>query len=241
MRTERRGLPALLSGLLFLIALPAGCAVGPPTPPTAGGGGGGGWDLPEPAPESAPEPAATGDDATQAVQVANAFWAAAWSNHFTGAYQPPEIYGPFDEGNAPLCAGRPLETGNAYYCLDGYIAWDAGFLDSGGEFGDGLTWLVLNHEVGHAVQDQLDESLVIEAAELQADCLAGAALAGAARDGLLVYEPGDDEELAAVFAVAGDDTPWNGDSGAHGTTEQRVEFFTIGADGGVGACLPASA
>jgi uncharacterized protein len=48
------------------------------------------------------------------------------------------------------------------------------------------------------------------AAELQADCLAGAALQGAVEQGLVTLEPGDSEELAQGLIASADDYPAGG-------------------------------
>ena len=71
--------------------------------------------------------------------------------------------------------------------------------------------------------------------ELQADCLAGAALQGAAADGLISVEPGDSEEIAKTLAAVADDYPWTKESD-HGNAEQRTSAFNTGVSGGVPAC-----
>lgn len=70
-------------------------------------------------------------------------------------------------------------------------------MEKGYANGDTWPYLVIAHEWGHAIQDRLGDSLTEKASELQADCLAGAALFGAAADGELILETGDQKELAA--------------------------------------------
>ena len=93
----------------------------------------------------------------------------------------------------------PLGVDNAYYCGWGdFIAYDEGLLDRSDELGDAFLYLVVSHEWGHAIQARLDPSLVAPRMELQADCLAGAALYGAAEDGSLEFDSDDQEELSDV-------------------------------------------
>ena len=101
-------------------------------------------------------------------------------------------------------------------------------------------YLVIAHEWGHAIQARLDNSLVWEGGELQADCLAGAALYGAAADGTLNFEAGDSNEIAMSLSALGDSSPWT-DSTTHGDAFERVGAFDLGRTGGVAACLPTAA
>lgn len=71
----------------------------------------------------------------------------------------------------------------------------------------------------------------------QADGMAGAALFGAAPDGELVLETGDQEELASGLVVLGDETPWT--SGAdHGDSFERIRYFDEGRLHGIARCVP---
>jgi predicted metalloprotease len=242
MRTRNRGFSSLLTGLLFVPALLAGCVppAPPAYPPDDGGGGGGRIEQPAtPYPET--DSADAESETADAVAVVDGFWTAHWSDTFTGSYQNPTVSGPYDETTAPLCGGEPLPPENAVYCQEGYVAWDAGWMAAGySQLDDTFVFTIIAHEWGHAIQAQLDPAIVAEAKELQADCLAGAALSGAEQDGTFVFEEGDAEGLAAVFSYLGDDTPWYED-GDHGDPEQRAEQFLAGYGDGVGACLPAQA
>lgn len=182
------------------------------------------------------------EDMNTAVRVVNAYWAQHWSDFFTETYLPPKVVGLYDGSapGAPTCAGETLESGNAYYCKAGhFVAWDLGLMSQGLVYGDGWVYLAVAHEWGHAIQAQLSTKLRSVGTELQADCLAGAALYGAARDGSLKFEAGDAEEIAKGLAALADDLPWTR-AGDHGNAAQRIRSFAAGSSGSVPACLPTS-
>ncbi|WP_308201520.1 neutral zinc metallopeptidase [Sphaerisporangium perillae] len=178
-------------------------------------------------------------DISTAVDVVNQFWASHWPYYFTGRYSRPRIFGAYGGGGrrAPYCDGARLGYNNAWYCGQGhYIAWDITLMRRGYRSGDAWVYLIIAHEWGHAVQALLDQRLVSRAKELQADCLAGVALYGAARDGILRFENGDVEELADALGALADKTPWTRASD-HGSASQRIAAFTRGAGYGVYGCL----
>ncbi|WP_067469281.1 neutral zinc metallopeptidase [Actinomadura macra] len=180
------------------------------------------------------------EDLRSAATVTNGFWRLHWQELFTGTYRPPRIRGLYngrDPASAPRCGGKPLEPGNAAYCPSGdFVAWDAQLMRSGYARGDAWVYLVVAHEWGHAIQNRLRRSLVSAASELQADCLAGAALYGAAKDDRLTFEDGDEQEIAAAFRVIGDKAPWTR-PGDHGSASQRLRSFSRGGNGGAKACF----
>lgn len=104
------------------------------------------------------------------------------------------------------------------------------------QIGDAWVYLIIAHEWGHAIQARLQADQVSVAAELQADCLAGATLFGAAELGFLQFEQGDTEELARTLAAVADDFPWTEESD-HGDARQRTDAFNRGAAGGRSACI----
>jgi uncharacterized protein len=181
------------------------------------------------------------EDIDQAESATDEFWDEHWEEFFTGDYDSPNIVGVFDgtdPDSAPRCGGVPLGPDNAYYCgLGDFLAYDARLLERSEELGDGFLYLVVAHEWGHAVQARLDSSLIADRLELQADCLAGAAIYGAEADGDLVFEEDDQEELTNSLVTLADDTPWT-DIGDHGNADERIEAFNIGRDDGVEGCLP---
>jgi predicted metalloprotease len=177
-----------------------------------------------------------------AVEVVNAYWAKHWSDFFTETYVPPKVVGLYDGSmpGAPTCAGKTLESYNAHYCKVGhFVAWDLGLMSQGLVYGDGWVYLAVAHEWGHAIQAQLSTELRSVGTELQADCLAGATLVGAAKDGTLKFEAGDAEEIANGLAALADDTPWTR-VGDHGNAQQRIRSFAAGSSRSVPACLPIS-
>jgi uncharacterized protein len=157
------------------------------------------------------------------------------------------------------CGGANSATGPHYCPLDRTIYLDETFFDElvrrfGAEGGDVAEAYVIAHEVGHHVQNelgileqvqQLQRSAGSQAEanelsvrlELQADCFAGI-WAHSIRD-LGVFLPGEIQEAIDAAETVGDDriqqttqgriTPENW---THGSSEQRVEWFTIGFETG---------
>jgi predicted metalloprotease len=205
---------------------------------------------PAPAPPSAPAPDGgvdrpVGTDADQrledertAVGVVDRYW----QRHFTELtgrrYDSPQVAGPYTGTSGPACGGQPSVPGNAYYCPTGdFLAWDEDLMRAGYDrIGDAWVYLIIAHEWGHAIQARMRRGQVSVAAELQADCLAGAALLGAVNDGELRLEPGDEEEIAQTLAVVADDFPWT-DQRSHGNAEERTSAFEAGANDGLRACI----
>ncbi|NEB03968.1 hypothetical protein [Streptomyces sp. SID13726] len=190
---------------------------------------------------SSPDDVPDGDvgwqaETEDAVAVVDTFWATHWNDHFTGAYESPQVFGAYRAGSpdAPGCGGEPALPGNAFYCTDGdFLAWDAQLMADGYRSGDSWVYLVVAHEWGHAVQNRV-LGLSDVAQELQADCLAGATLFGSED---LRFEEGDTDELAAALAALADDTPWT-NSSDHGDANERISSFAAGGRGGVEACMP---
>jgi uncharacterized protein len=236
--------------VLMLVLLLAGCSVsvsGSALPaidssPSAGS------TPPSTGPRSTPavpagvDPAELAQDIAIAEQVVNEFWTRHWNDTFPGVYTPPTVVGLYDgndlDPNLPTCAGEPLPPDNAVYCPPGdFVAWDVNLLARGLEIGDAWVYLIIAHEWGHAVQARIDASLNSTASELQADCLAGAALYGAVADGLLVLEEGDVREITNSLTAVADETPFT-NSEDHGDPFERIGAFDLGRTGGVRGCLP---
>jgi len=179
-------------------------------------------------------------DIDGAQTVVDGYWTAHWSDFYTGTYTPPTVVGLYDgtdPDTAPQCGGEPLEAYNAFYCPDNdSVAWDASLLVNGADqIGDSWVYLVIAHEWGHAIQARLEGSLVAQAQELQADCLGAAALYGAVADGTLEFDAGDEQELVTSLSALSDQMPWTM-TADHGDAFQRVQWFTLGRNGGVNAC-----
>ncbi|WKX73168.1 neutral zinc metallopeptidase [Streptomyces sp. XD-27] len=226
--------PTALVAALALLLTGCGDGGGGGTPRSPGG-------TTSPAPPSPPGGDETvEDDIDAAVRATDGFWSAHWTELFTGGYRSPQVSGAYDGAapDVPLCGDEPLPDDNAVYCPAGdYVAWDLDLMRQGHRMGDAWVYLVIAHEWGHAIQSRLNEELVSLAGELQADCLAGAALFGAARDGTLRIEEGDTRELAQALAALADATPWT-DTTDHGDASERIASFSRGAESGVRACLP---
>jgi predicted metalloprotease len=235
---------APVAAVALLLALLAGCGTG-------GGTQGDDTRTTSPAPTASPPPrtasppAATveqsvAEDIESAVAAVDRYWSTHWSELFTGSYRPPRIVGAYDGAarEVPTCGGEPLADDNAVYCPPGdYLAWDVDLMTAGHRAGDAWVYLVIAHEWGHAVQNRLNTKLVALELELQADCLAGAVLVGAAEDGTIQLEAGDTDELTQALTVLADDTPWT-EATDHGDASERIGAFNRGAEGGVKGCIP---
>ena len=176
-------------------------------------------------------------DERSAVSITNEFWDR-WFADQGLRYVPPTVEGGYVGDNGPSCAREPSVPGNAYYCPVGnFLAWDEDLMRAGyTQIGDAWVYLVIAHEWAHSIQVQLPDRFVSQKVELQADCLAGASLEGAAQEGLVRIEPGDTDEIAQTLQAVADDYPWT-DESSHGNARQRTAAFQTGVDDGVEACL----
>ena len=145
------------------------------------------------------------------------------------------------------CGVAGSSTGPFYCPGDEKLYLDFGFFNElKNEFrapGDFAEAYVIAHEVGHHVQDLLgnmkgggsnQQSIAIE---LQADCYAGIWANYVQKKGLL--EVGDVQEAIRAAQAVGDDAIQKRtqgyvvpDSFTHGTSEQRVQWFTRGFQSG---------
>ncbi|MFI7618752.1 neutral zinc metallopeptidase [Nonomuraea terrae] len=165
-----------------------------------------------------------------------------WNQQFRQlgrTYRPIEAFVPYAGGSGPDCGDQPAVPNNAFYCPIGhFIAYDERWMEAlWNEMGDGSVYVVIPHELGHAVQAQLRTGFALNVQlELQADCYAGGTLSALVGSGVLGTEEGDADELLLSLAAAGDPTDDWLDPNAHGTAEQRQLAFAKGYRGGVGAC-----
>src|SRR5664279_2968742 len=88
---------------------------------------------------------------------------------------------------------------------------------------------------GVTLEELKKDMQVAQDDELQADCLGAAALFGAAADGTLTIEDGDEKEMVNSLSALADEMAWTS-SADHGDPFQRVQWFTLGRNGGVNAC-----
>lgn len=105
------------------------------------------------------------------------------------------------------------------------------------EYGDFVPVVAVAHEWGHHIQTMLgvEDQKTIKM-ELQADCLAGAALGDAAAQGLV--NKGDIKEATTLTRDALGDPEWlpRDSDQAHGSGDQRVRNLLAGYEQGVKAC-----
>jgi len=175
----------------------------------------------------------------------------AWTGHFSTLnkdYQQPRLV-LFREATQGSCGLSTSEIGPHYCPLDSTIYLDETFFDEltlrlGAQGGDVAEAYVIAHEVGHHVQNQLgvlsraagsnEDSVKLE---LQADCYAGL-WAYSIRD-RGVFLPNEIEEAMDAAAAVGDDRiqkklagQVNPETWTHGSSQQRMEWFTRGYESG---------
>ena len=161
----------------------------------------------------------------------------------------------FSDGVSTGCGEATSSTGPFYCPVDKQVYLDLGFFQElqdrfGAKDAPFARAYVLAHEYGHHVQDlvgDLQQSGNDSGAtgrsvrtELQADCYAGVWAHNAASTGFI--QPLSEEQVAAADAAAnavGDDRiqaatsgEVNPDAFTHGTSEQRVRWFTTGYQSG---------
>jgi predicted metalloprotease len=177
------------------------------------------------------------DDEQGAVAATDAFWRETFPQTYRQSYRPARVLGGYVGEDGPSCGGQPSVPFNAFYCpSQDFLAWDENLMAAGyRQIGDAWVYLIIAHEWGHAIQARLRADQVSVAAELQADCFAGATLFGAADRGLLEFERGDIQELQETLVAVADDYPWT-DQSDHGDARQRINAFNEGARGGPTAC-----
>jgi len=189
-----------------------------------------------------------------------------WSAIFDSSgfsYEEPTLV-LFRDVTSSGCGTATSAVGPHYCPLDQVIYIDETFFDEltnrfGAEGGDVAEAYVIAHEVGHHVQNQIGVMGEVQQAqqsagsqaeandlsvrlELQADCFAGV-WANSLRDAG-VFLPGEIEEAIDAAAAVGDDRIQERVQGqidperwTHGSSEQRVSWFTEGFDSGdPGAC-----
>lgn len=184
-----------------------------------------------------------------------------WSTIFTASglsYRDPTLV-LFRDATSSGCGTATSAVGPHYCPLDETIYIDETFFDQlverfGAEGGDVAEAYVIAHEVGHHVQNRLGLMEEVQNAqrsagsreeandlsvrlELQADCFAGI-WANSLRDAG-VFLPGEIREAMDAAAAVGDDRiqesvqgQVNPESWTHGSSEQRVDWFTRGFESG---------
>ncbi|MFA9289330.1 MAG: neutral zinc metallopeptidase [Weeksellaceae bacterium] len=176
----------------------------------------------------------------------NELWTAEFASQGQQYTEPKLVL--FRTGTESGCGGASSEYGPHYCPIDQTIYIDETFFDEltsrlGAEGGDVAEAYVIAHEVGHHVQNQLqdlnqrdsnEESIAVE---LQADCYAGL-WANSLRDAG-IFEPGEIAEAMDAAAAVGDDRiqervtgEVNPETWTHGSSEQRQAWFSRGYESG---------
>lgn len=183
-----------------------------------------------------------------------------WDEIFTAndvTYPEPTLV-LFRDATSSACGGAHSAVGPHYCPPDGTIYIDETFFDElqtrfGAQGGDVAEAYVIAHEVGHHVQNRLGIMDDVRRAqsgasseeanglsiklELQADCFAGVWANSITDAG--VFLPGEIQEAVDAAAAVGDDRIQEAVQGeirpenwTHGSSEQRVEWFTTGFESG---------
>ena len=183
-------------------------------------------------------------------------WNSIFPQEFGGHYREPQLV--LFTGAVQSACGTANAAVGPFYCpADQQVYIDLDFYrtlrDRLGAPGDFAQAYVIAHEVGHHIQTLLGISDQVRSAqrrmsqtqanqlsvaqELQADCFAGVWAYSVNEEGLL--EEGDIEEALNAASQIGDDTLQRNqqgyvtpDSFTHGTSAQRVEWFSRGLETG---------
>lgn len=232
---------------------------------TGGTGGTGGGGAPVETPLASCQ---TGEDANEnldcRMKAAAASLEVFWAAQVDGATPTQVVL--FDQAVDTGCGGATSAVGPFYCPSDQVIYLDTAFFDTlrtqFGSSGGNLAQLyVVGHEWGHHIQniggimDGLDLQNTGPTSdgvrlELQADCFAGAWIAGASTttdaDGVPFLDPPTDAEIADALSAAaavGDDSIQEQTQGqvqpetwTHGASEQRQNWFLTGYKQGASAC-----
>lgn len=219
---------------------------------TVPGGASTSFSVSQAAPAAVPADASTDpyervlSDAEALQPLLDDFWTEELAVEYGLEFDAPDRFEYYVDSGNGTCGGEYSDgTDNAYYCSydgDEHVAFDvdwlAGYLDE--HPGDAVTFLVLAHEWGHAVQDTWVEQepgadyWAGPAQELNADCLAGVFWESALRNGTVIEEDGDAEAVYGWLEAAGSGD-WM-DPGDHGTAEQRQVAFSDGFAYGTSYC-----
>jgi len=240
----------LLRSKLGLAVVGVGAAAYFFMPSLMGGGG-----------SSKPVSEAADDEQAAFIKTVMADTEAVWSNVFAQAgerYPAPKLV--LYRGGTPSGCGPASSGMGPFYCpSDQKVYVDLGFFDdlkrkhgAGGDFAQAY---VLAHEIGHHIQNMEgtldkvqrakqqvrgnDDNKLQVMVELQADCYAGV-WTNHAQKKFKILEAGDLEEALTAAASIGDDRLQKQAQGfaiphtfTHGSSKQRVEWFSRGVKSGM--------
>ncbi|SFN70635.1 KPN_02809 family neutral zinc metallopeptidase [Mycetocola miduiensis] len=271
---KRRGRGAAVGGGVGIVGVIVVFVVSQLTGVDIGGLIGGGGQGAPAGPDQAITECKTGEDANENVdclmQGASAsiddFWVATYPSIASNEYVTPSFV-LFDQSTTTGCGAASSATGPFYCPPDATIYIDTSFFQqlrqppfdtTGGTLAQ---MYIAAHEWGHHIQnitgimDSADrtgtgpdsDSVRIE---LQADCFAGAWVAGASQtddvSGTKFLEPPTQTQVTDALdaaAAVGDDRiqqgsgqEVNSEAWTHGSSEQRQRWFTTGYENGAAAC-----
>ncbi len=189
--------------------------------------------------------------AGQSVSDLEEFWKFAYPDSFDGELTPVAdlISWDSDDRDGEFCGETTEGLVNAGFCLDdNTIGWDRAVLMPSlrDAYGDMAITMVLAHEYGHAIQEQVPmnpKGVPALVAEQQADCLAGVYLRWVAEGKsprfTLSTGEGLNNLLAAMISfrdplLGQDDYYGVGDE--HGSAFERISAFQFGFTDGAPAC-----
>jgi len=198
------------------------------------------------------------DCARKAVELSlEGYWAKVLPQQTGKQLQPTQIK-TFTGGVATSCGNASADVGPFYCPTDQIIYLDTTFFEDvlegqlGGKGGDFVEPYVLAHEFGHHIQNLLGTMSQVRTQqgptsdsvrlELQADCYAGMWTRGATgttdSKGVQIFESIDEADITEALDAAktvGDDriqkqggTDVNKEQWTHGSSEQRMRWFTTG-------------
>lgn len=161
-----------------------------------------------------------------------------WKSIKGGVYS----YTASQDEKIPCIGSAKTGADNAYYCPSGdLIAYDRDFLKKlADQYGDFIVPLILAHEYGHAIQNELGDtgakSIVVET---QADCYAGVFIHATAKGTphFSVSTKDLDPVLAGYLLFRDEPGGSASSAGSHGSGFDRVSAFQEGYVDGAQACL----
>ncbi|MDA0252082.1 MAG: peptidase [Actinomycetota bacterium] len=178
------------------------------------------------------------------------FWKFAYPDAFDGEFTPIKelISWDSDDYNGTFCDDTTEGLVNAGYCeRDSTIGWDRAVLMPSlrDAYGDMAITMVLAHEYGHAIQEQVPlnpPGVPTLVAEQQADCLSGVYLRWVAEGKsprfTLSTGEGLNNLLAAMISFRDPllDPDYYGMGDEHGSAFERISAFQFGFTDGAAAC-----
>lgn len=178
------------------------------------------------------------------------FWQFAYPDAFDGEFTPIKELISWDSGDydGTFCGETTEGLVNAGYCeRDSTIGWDRAVLMPSlrDAYGDMAITMVLAHEYGHAIQEQVPlnpPGVPTLVAEQQADCLSGVYLRWVAEGKsprfTLSTGEGLNNLLAAMISFRDPllDQDYYGMGDEHGTAFERISAFQFGFTDGAAAC-----